>query len=102
MSVEEFLDSLKEIIANKYSSLAYSYFEEKKYDDALKNYEISSQYDPKSVYVYFAMGMVYNYKYHTGIKNPEFLKMAEENFKKALELDPEHEESKAELEKMKE
>ncbi|MFC1495445.1 hypothetical protein ACFL6W_09200 [Thermodesulfobacteriota bacterium] len=101
MSAEEFLDNLKETIANKYSLLAYSYFEEKKYDDALKYYEISSQYNPKSVYVYYAIGMVYNYLYHNKSKKPEFLKKAEENYKKALELDPEHEESKTELENLK-
>lgn len=101
MSVNEFLNTLKETISYGYNALAYSYFEKKNYDTALKYYGIAAQYNPESAYIYYAIGTLYNYMYHNENKNPEFLKKAAENFQKALELDPDHAESKTELDKLK-
>ncbi len=101
LSVQEFLNNLKETISYEYNSLAFSYFEKKDYENALKYYELSSRYNPESAYIYYAIGMIYNYMYHNQKGNTDFLTKAEENYKKALELDPGHAESKEALEKLK-
>jgi len=100
MSAEEFLNTIKETISYEYNSKAFSYFEKKEYDEALKYYNMSSTYNPESAYTYYAIGTVYNYIYYNDDKSLEFLKRAEESYKKALEVNPDHEESKIELEKL--
>jgi hypothetical protein len=43
MTAEEFLEKLKGTIAYQYSAKAFSCFENKEYDNALKYYEMSSK-----------------------------------------------------------
>jgi tetratricopeptide (TPR) repeat protein len=100
MSVEEFLEKIKETIAFQYSSKAFSCFEKKEYDNALKYYMMSSDYNPEDAYTYHAIGTIYSYKYYNGDKSIEYLKSARDSFQKAIELNPDSEDSKIELEKL--
>ena len=100
MSFEEFLNKMKEAIAFQYNSKAFSYFENKEYDNALKYYMMSTDYNPEDAYTYYAIGTIYNYKYFNGDKSIDYLKSARDSFKKAIELSPDNEESKIELEKL--
>ncbi len=100
MSVEDFLKKLKDIIVYQYNLKAFKYFEEKEYDNALKYYKMSSHYNPEDSYTYYAVGTIYNYKYYNKKKSIEFLKNARDSYKKAIELNPGHEESLIELEKV--
>ena len=91
-TTDEFVDAIKRRITYKYNNKGYSLFKNKQYEEALKYYEMSLNFDPRNVYAYYAMGLVY----HTIGYNqnaPDLLEKAEENFSKALEIDPNHEES---------
>ncbi|GAF68632.1 unnamed protein product [marine sediment metagenome] len=60
---------------------------------------MSLNFDPENVYAYYAMGLVY----HTisyNQKDSDLLEKAEENYSKALEIDPNHEESLKGLENL--
>ena len=91
-TTDEFVDAIKRRITYKYNNKAYSLFRNKQYEEALKYYEMSLNFDPRNVYAYYAIGLVY----HTigyNQKAPDLFVKAEENFSKALEIDPNHEES---------
>ena len=53
---------------------------------------MSLNFDPKNVYAYYAMGLVYHTIGHNQ-NDPDLFEKAEENFSKAIEIDPNHEES---------
>ena len=100
MSTEEFLNKMKEVIAYQYNTKAFSYFEKKDYDNALKYYQMSSHYNPEDAYTYYSIGTIYNFKYYNGDKSRKLLKDARDNYQKAIELNPGHKESLIELEKL--
>jgi tetratricopeptide (TPR) repeat protein len=91
-TTDEFVDAIKRRITYKYNNKGYTLFKNKQYEEALKYYEMSLNFDPRNVYAYYAMGLVY----HTigyNQKDPDLFEKAEENFSKALEIDPNHQES---------
>ncbi len=92
MTPDEFISAIKKKITNKYNNKGYSLCKEKQYEEALKYYEMTLNFDPENVYAYYAMGLAY----HTisyNQKDLELLEKAKENYSKALEIDPNHEES---------
>lgn len=97
LSIAEFLQTVQARIAHLYSKKAFSYFENKAYDEALKYYNMAVQYDPKNFYAYFAMGVVHE-KVGVEQESIENLIDAELNYSRALEIDPNHKECKAALE----
>ncbi len=97
MSVDDFLLAIKARIAHIFSKKAFASFESKAYEGALKYYQLALEYDPKSFYAYFAMGMVHE-KIGVEKESIESLIDAEINFLKALEIDPSHKDTKAALE----
>lgn len=99
MTTADFLKVIKENIVYEYNKRAFECFENKDYENAVKYYEMSLQYDPDSVYTYYAMGSVYNFL-AAEQNDRALLKKAEENYSKALEIDPEHELSIEALEKL--
>lgn len=101
MSVSEFLQSLKDFMTSHYNQKAYSYYEDKDYDNAIKYFEMSIEIDPEKAYTYFAIGIVYHY---VGVdkKDKEILQKAEEYYLKALEIEPKHKQSRDELETLRE
>lgn len=56
-------------------------------------------YDPENVYAYFLSGIIYHSRGY-GEKDLDLLERAEENYQKALELDPDHETARKELNKL--
>jgi len=99
LTVDAFITKIKEIIASQYNDIAYKYYEKKEYEDALKYFEMAREFDPEKAYTYYAMGVVYH---SIGFKknDQEYLKKAEENYLKALKIDPDHKETKVELNKL--
>ena len=97
MSVDDFLLAIKGRIAHIFSKKAFASFESKAYEAALKYYKLALDYDPKSFYAYFAMGMVHE-KIGVEKESIESLLDAETTFLKALEIDPNHKDTKAALE----
>jgi tetratricopeptide (TPR) repeat protein len=68
-------------------------------EEALKYYEMSLSFDSENVYAYYAMGLVY----HTigyNKNDSDLLEKAQENYSKALEIDPKHEESRKGLDNL--
>ena len=99
MTPDEFISAIKERITYKYNNEGYSLFKNKQYEEALKYYEMSLNFDPENVYAYYAMGLVY----HTisyNQKNSALLEKAKENYSKALEIDPNHKESRKGLDNL--
>ncbi len=93
MTPDEFISAIKKRITYKYNNKGYSLFKNKQYEEALKYYEMTLNFDPENVYAYYAMGLVY----HTisyNQKDSDLLEKAKENYSKALEIDPNHEESR--------
>jgi tetratricopeptide (TPR) repeat protein len=99
MSPDEFLQAIKAMIAHIYSKTAYTSFEKKAYEEALKYYRLALEYDQNNIYAYYAMGMVYE-KIGEETRDIDSLGEAEMNFLKALEIDPKHEDSKKALEEV--
>jgi tetratricopeptide (TPR) repeat protein len=97
MSVDDFLLAIKGKIAHILSKKAFASFESKAYEVSLKYYKLALDYDPKSFYVYFSMGMAHE-KIGVGKESIESLLDAETTFLKALEIDPNHKDTKAALE----
>jgi tetratricopeptide (TPR) repeat protein len=99
MTPDEFISAIKKRITNKYNNKGYSLFKNKQYEETLKYYEMTLNFDPENVYAYYAMGLVY----HTisyNQKDSDLLEKAKENYSKALEIDPNHEESRKGLENL--
>ncbi|UCF57035.1 MAG: tetratricopeptide repeat protein [Deltaproteobacteria bacterium] len=99
MTVEEFLQTLKDKIVYQYNKKAHSYMVNREYKEALRYYEMALEFDPESAYTYYSLGVVYH-SIAFQEKNFDLVKKAEENYLKALKIDPNHKESKKELEKL--
>ena len=98
-TTDEFVDAIKARITYKYNNKGYSLSKNKQYEEALRYYEMSLNFDPGNVYAYYAMGLVY----HTigyNQKDSGLLEKAKENYSKALEIDPNHKESLKGLENL--
>ncbi|MBW2136353.1 MAG: hypothetical protein JRH06_02215 [Deltaproteobacteria bacterium] len=99
MSIDEFLQAIRNKIAFMYGKKAFSFYEARQYDGALKYYRMILDYSPGDVYAYYAMGVVY----HTmgvELKERKYLKEAEKMLMKALDIEPGHKESREELAKL--
>ena len=99
MTVTEFLDRIKEIIAYQYNEKAVSCFQKKDYEKTFKYFEMSMKYSSKTAYTFYAMGVVYN-SMAAETDDRELLKKAEENYKRAIKIDPDHKESLEALKKL--
>ena len=99
MTPREFMNTIKEFIRSHYNKKAFSYFENKDYQNAIKYFEMTLTYDPADAYTYHALGVIYA-NLGTGKKDQRILKRAADYFKQALKIDPNLKESKAELKKL--
>jgi tetratricopeptide (TPR) repeat protein len=99
MTKEEFLNKIKENIVFEYNNKAFECVDKKDYGSALKYLEMSLDYDANNAYTYYAIGAAYNFQ-ATEENNSELLKKAEENYLKALDIDPSHEASAEALGKL--
>jgi len=99
MTVDEFIENIRGIFILGYSDRAYEYFEEEDYENALKYLEMAKGFDSGRAYPYFAIGTVYH-AIAIRENSPEYITKAEENYLKALEIDPDYKECKEELEKL--
>jgi len=99
MTTADFLRAIKEKIAHQYNDKAYSHMRNKDYETALEYYEKGSQYDPENAYAYYGMGFCYHSMAYQE-KDTDLLELAEENYLRALEIAPDHEGSRKELEKL--
>ena len=99
MTPKEFSVNLKKICALTYNDMGYSYFIDRDYENAIKYYDFSIRYNPEQAYPLFAIGSVYH-AMAVEKRDLEYIKKADEYYKKALKLDPEYKECKEELEKL--
>ena len=79
--------------------MGYTFFTQQKYEEAIKYYDLSIQYDSKRAYSFFALGSVYH-AMAIEEKDMKYLKKAEEYYINALKLDPKYKECKEELKKL--
>ena len=99
MTPHDFLNTIKEFIRTHYNKKAFSYFEKRDYQNAIKYFEMTLTYDKGDAYTYHALGIIYANLWKAK-KDKKSLKMAADYFKQALKIDPNFEESKAELKKL--
>ncbi|MFC1868469.1 hypothetical protein ACFL0H_10085 [Thermodesulfobacteriota bacterium] len=99
MTAGEFLERVKAVIVYQYNEKGVSYFQKKDYKNVLKYLEISMEYDSNKAYTFYAMGVVYN-SMAAEANDMELLKKAEENYQRALKIDPNHKESMEALKKL--
>ena len=99
MTPEEFASNIRNIFSLTYNEMGYTFFTQQKYEEAIKYYDLSIQYDSKRAYSFFALGSVYH-AMAIEEKDMKYLKKAEEYYMKALKLDPENKECKEELKKL--
>lgn len=96
MNVEEFLSSIKEYIAYNYNNKAYEYFDKKDYDNSIVYFQKAVMFAPESAYSYHAIAVVYQMMAERK-NDPSLLKTAEENYIKALKINPGLKEAEEEL-----
>jgi tetratricopeptide (TPR) repeat protein len=99
LSAYSFLEEIKDRISRLYNQEALSCHKRKEYEDALGYLGNALEYNSESVYAYYLTGFVY----HTlgaDDQDNELLEKAEENYQKALELDPDHKGANQELNKL--
>lgn len=99
MTPHEFLNTIKGFIRSHYNEKAFSYFQKKDYQNAIKYFEMTLSFDPDDAYTYHALGIIYAIL-GSDKKDKEILNRAAEYFQKALKIDPNLKESKAELKKL--
>ena len=99
LSVKEFLREMQTAIARKYTDKAYASYKSKNYDEAVDYYGAAIAYDEENAYAYYGLGAVY-YAMAYQKKDVDLLKEAEGYWERALEIDPKHAASKAELERL--
>jgi len=99
MTEEEFVNKIKENIVFEYNNKAFECVDKKDYGSALKYFGMSLDYDTNNAYTYYAIGVAYNFQASEN-NDKELLKKAEENYLKALEIDPNHEASIEALQKL--
>lgn len=98
-TTEEFINAIRAKLANFYNKEGYSCYQKKRYEDAIKYYEMTISFDPENVYAYYGKGIVH----HTVAfenRDTSLLEEAEADYLKALEIDPSDAGSKKELERL--
>lgn len=99
MTTDEFIGEIKKFITSQYNMNAHSLYSEKNYEKALELLKKSIEFDTRTPYTYQLMGVIYH-EIGAEKKDSDILKLAEENYKKALELDPENKVVSDELNKV--
>jgi tetratricopeptide (TPR) repeat protein len=99
MTTDEFLEAIKEKITRQYNNKAYSHMKNRDCETALEYYEKSSQIDSENAYAYYGTGFCYHSMAYQE-KDTDLLEQAEENYLKALQIDPDHQASRSGLEKL--
>ena len=98
-TVEEFIKAIGEKVAHEYNLKGHSCYRNRKYEDAIEYHEMALDYDPNNAYAYYGMGMAsYALGYHS--RNVDLIDKAEEYFIDALELNPDDQASREQLEKI--
>jgi len=98
-TTDEFVNAIKTNVVNQYNKKGYSCYQRKQYEEAIRYYEMAISYDPEDAYAYYGKGIVdHTVAYQN--RDSSLLEEAEANYLKALEIDPGHQGSKKELEKL--
>ena len=99
MSLGEFLNAVKEYIVYNYNNKAYEFFEKQDYDNSLNYFQKAITFDPENAYSYHAIAVVYQMMANRK-NNPDLFINAEENYIRALKIDPELKEAQQELKEL--
>jgi tetratricopeptide (TPR) repeat protein len=69
------------------------------YESAIYYYEKGLRFDPENADAYYAMGICYHSMAYEA-RDADLSEQAKVNYERALEIDPDHQEAKGELEKL--
>lgn len=96
-TIAQFIEAVRSKIVTVYDNKGYSYYQSKEYEEAINHYDIALSFDPEDVYAYYGRGTTH---YAMAYENEDssLLEEAETDFLNALDIDPEHKESKKQLE----
>ena len=98
-TTDEFINAIRVKIVAFYNKKGYSCYQRKRYEDAIKYYEMAISFDPEDVYAYYGKGIVHHTVAYKN-RDTSLLEKAEANYLEALEIDPAHAGSKKELERL--
>ena len=99
LTTSEFVNVIKKKIAKLYSDKGYASYEMDAYAEAHRYLDMAEDYYLDNYYVYYLKGFIdFNIGYKA--KDISILKRAEGYYLKALEIDPDHQASKQELEQL--
>ncbi|MBW1764993.1 MAG: tetratricopeptide repeat protein [Deltaproteobacteria bacterium] len=98
MTTEEFLQRIKDVIVGQYSDIGNEYLQNKRYEEAIHHFEMAIEVDPEKAYGYYAIGVVYHTR-SAESNDIEYAEKAQEFYKKAFKIEPDHLESIQELER---
>ncbi len=98
-TIDEFLHAIRERIAYQYNNKGHSCFQRKNYEDALKYLNTAIDFNSENAFSYYLKGRI---KYTIGHRDKDsaLLEEAEENYLKALELEPNNQDIKRDLEQL--
>ena len=98
-TTDEFLRAVKEGITQKYNSKSFSCYKSKNFKDALRYLDMALGFDSENGYSYYLRGRI-QYTIGHKDKNSALLKEAEDNYLKALEIDPDDQGTIKDLEQL--
>ena len=98
-TTDKFIDVVRKNILAVYNKKGHACYQKKQYDEAIEYYEMAIAIDPDDAYAYYGKGIVhYTVAYQD--RNTALLEEAEEDFLTALDVDPNHAESKKQLKRL--
>jgi tetratricopeptide (TPR) repeat protein len=96
---DEFIQTIRKKISYIYNKKGHSCYQRKDYEEAVKYYEKAISIDPEDAYAYFGKGIVHHTVAYRD-RDTSLLVEAETDYLNALERDPNHADSKRELERL--
>jgi tetratricopeptide (TPR) repeat protein len=101
MTARVFLKHAKDWLISQYNQKAFSTYEGKDFEASIGYFETALKFDSRNLYARFGLAMAYHAMGQRD-EDPKLLKEAEENYLEVLKMDRKHEESKTELERLRE
>ena len=98
-TTDEFIDAIKTKLVNLYNNKGYSCYKKHQYDASIRYYDRAISFDHDDAYAYYGKGIVHHTVAYKK-KDTSLLREAEEDYLKALEIDPDHTGCKKELKRL--
>lgn len=99
LSIDKFIAIIKEKIVTQYNKKGETLYKKKQYEEAIKYYEMTIEFDSENVYAFYGKGVAFH-ALGNEKQDVDLLEKAEKNYRSALQIDRNHQQSKLELNKV--